>query len=207
MTRASRLAFGTVMIAGFAELVRTTAARAGDGPFYDLNQVPSGEWHAWQTIVGTWIVAALAAGVGAFSPDRGSRFRVASYVLPSVGVALLLPLTLHMPIVLYAKGVEAFDDWVLYSGFFVLLAHITFAALVGARAKAIVEGGEPMSVHSIYAITVAMSCVPGLIVFLPVVITTATGLPILPLLYLMERWANRARLEAAMPMAFARFTT
>jgi hypothetical protein len=166
-----------------------------------------GEWHAWVAICGTWSLATLAAALGVFVRDRGDRFRVASYVVPAVGAALLLPLTIHMPIVLYTKGVKAFDSWVMYSGIFVLIAHIAFAALVGARAKAIVEGREPMPVHSIYGITVAMSCVPGLIVFVPVVVTALTGIPLIPLLFLMERWGERARHEAGVPVAVARIAS
>ncbi|HUS27348.1 MAG TPA: hypothetical protein VMZ53_02535 [Kofleriaceae bacterium] len=194
-----------MMIVGIAALVRN----ALDGrDFERLLSPPSGRhWHAWQIIVGTWIAATAAGLLGMLVRDRGDRWRVVSYVVPAAAVALILPLTIHMPIVLYMGGTDAFDGWVQYAGLFVLLAHITFAAMVGARAKAIVEGREPTPVHSIYGITVAMACVPGLIVIIPVIVTAATGVPILPLLYLMERWGARARLEGEMPMAVARIAS
>lgn len=209
VTRASRLAFGAVMIGGVLVLAKNTYAFAHDERVFDASWVPrAGYWPAWQVIVGTWLAAIVAAIPGLLVRDRGDRWRTASYVVPAVGVALMLPLTIHMPVILKMQGARgfasSFDEWVEYSGIFVLLAHVTFAAMVGARARAIVEGREPAQVHTIYGVTVAMACVPGLIVVLPPLITAATGIPILPLLYLMERWGKRAREEALMPMAVAR---
>jgi len=207
VTRASRLAFGLVMIAGVVLLAQNTLADAHDQPgLARWLAPPHGQhtWHAWQVIVATWLGAIIAALPCLLLRDRGDRWRVASYVVPAVGIALLLPLTIHMPIVLKTSGAKAFDDWCIYSGIFALAAHIAFAAMVGARAKAIVEGREPMAVQTIYGVTVAMSCVPGLLVILPPMITSATGIPIVPLLFLMERWGKRARDEAALPLAVAR---
>ena len=168
MTRASRLGFGMVMIVGALILV-DNALGDGHPRFGHLYPPPRGQtqWHAWQLITGTWIVATMTAFVGLLIPDRGNRFRVASYVVPSMGVALM----------------------------------------AGARAKALVEGREPLSVHTLYGVTVAMSCVPGLLVVLPVIVTAMTGIPILPLLYLMDRWAVRARHEGELPVAVARIAS
>jgi hypothetical protein len=202
------LAFGVVMIVGALLLIDTSL---GDGHprFGSWYPPPPGQhhWHAWQLICGTWIVATMTALVGLLIPDRDDRFRVASYVVPSIGVALLLPLTIHMPIALGMSGVEAFDEWCLYSVIFAGAAHIAFALMAGARAKAIVEGREPLAVHTLYGVTVAMACVPGLLVVLPILIVAATGIPILPLLYLMERWGRRARFEGEMPTAVARIAS
>jgi hypothetical protein len=205
VTRASRLAFGFVLMVGTGVLVD---AVVGDGhPRVNWHEAFSFPLHAWQLICGTWLVAALAALAGKLIPDRGDRFRVASYVVPSMGVALLLPLTLHMPIALYVGDARSFDEWCMYSVFFVGAAHLAFALMAGARAKAIVEGREPLSVHTLYGVTVAMACVPGLLVVLPVLIVAATGIPILPLLYLMERWGRHARFEGEMPTAVARIAS
>jgi len=208
VTRASRLAFGVVMILGAVVLVDHSIGNGHPRFGYEVHQGAQ-YWHAWQIIVGTWIAATLAGLAGLLIPDRGGRFRVASYVVPSVGIALMLPLTIHL-LVAVAVGtdsVRAFDEWCLYSVIFAGAAHIAFAALAGARAKAIVEGREPMPVHALYAIVVAMSCVPGLLVVLPVIVTALTGIPILPLLYLMNRWAERARHEAELPVAVARIAS
>jgi hypothetical protein len=165
----------------------------------------SGErWHAWQIIVAAWLLAGVAALVGMLVPDRGDRHRVASYVVPSVGAALLMPLTIHMPFLLHSGGANEFDEWVQLSGIFVGIAHIVFAAMVGMRARAIVEGRTPVSVGTIYGVSVAMACVPGLVIFIPPVVTAVTGIPILPMLMAMERWGKRARLEAALPTAMIR---
>jgi hypothetical protein len=208
VTRASRLAFGLVMIGGAVVLVLNTSAFAHGERVFEASWVPErGWWHAWQVIVATWIAASVASLPGLLIRDRGDRWRTASYVVPAIGVALLLPLTIHMPIFLKVDGAKAFDDWVEYSGIFVAAAHITFAVMVGSRARAIVEGREPVQVHTIYGVTVAMACVPGLIVVLPPLICAATGIPILPLLYLMERWGKRAREQALMPMAVARIAS
>jgi len=204
VTRASRLAFGAVMIGGAFVLTKNTYAFAHNERVFDASWVPDrGYWHAWQVIVGTWAAAIVASVPGLLIRDRGDRFRIASYMVPAIGVALLLPLTIHMAFFV-KKEAAAFDDWVEYSGIFVALAHIAFAAMVGSRARAIVAGEDPIQVHTIYGVTVAMACVPGLIVVLPPLICAATGIPILPLLYLMERWGKRARDEALMPMAVAR---
>lgn len=200
MTRVSRLAFGFVMIAGAIVLVRNTLAYSNDH-----HAVANGTaWHAWQVIVGTWIAAAAASVVGLLVKDRGDHLRVASYVVPAAGVALLLPLTIHMPIALYLSDADGFDMWCVYSGIFVGVAHIAFALMVGARARALVERREPMAVGTIYGVAVAMACVPGLLVVLPPMITAATGVPIMPLLYAMERWTQRERENAALPVATLR---
>ena len=200
MTRASRLAFGVVMMVGAVVLVHNVLAFSRDH-----HAVGDGHaWHAWQVIVGTWLAASVAALPGLLLKDRGDHLRVASYVVPAAGIALLLPLTIHMPIALWLSDANGFDMWCVYSGIFVGVAHIAFALMVGLRARALVERREPIAVSTIYGVAIAMSCVPGLLVVLPPMITAATGTVILPLLYAMERWTQRERENAALPMATLR---
>jgi hypothetical protein len=200
MTRASRLAFGFVMIAGAIVLVHNVLAYS-----HDHQAVRDGTaWHAWQVIVGTWLAASVTALPGLLIKDRGDHLRVASYVVPAVGIALLLPLTLHMPIALYLSDAAGFDMWCVFSGIFVGVAHVVFAITAGLRARALVEGREPIAVSTIYGVAVAMSCVPGLLVVLPPLVTAATGVPIIPLLFAMERWTKREREAAMLPTAILR---
>lgn len=200
MTRVSRLAFGVVMMAGAVVLVHDVLAFNRDH-----HAVGDGHaWHAWQVIVATWLAATVAALPGLLVKDHGDRFRVASYVVPAAGIALLLPLTIHMPIALWLSDADGFDIWCVYSGIFVGVAHLAFAIMVGLRARALVERREPIAVSTIYGVAIAMACVPGLLVVLPPMITAATGVPILPLLYAMERWTQRERENAALPTATLR---
>jgi hypothetical protein len=116
----------------------------------------------------------------------------------------MLPLTLHL-VVASIGGYTArgFDDWCFWSVVFVSIAHVVFAILVGMRAAAIAGGQPPISVGSIYIATVTLAGVPGVILVVPLIITALTGIPLLPLLYGMERWGERATVPTAILKAAA----
>jgi len=186
--RTSRIAAGLVLAGGAIELARNAIHYSHDRH----DAIP-----AWHIIVGTWAVALAIGIVGSLIPDRGDRGRVASYVLPCFGAALMMPLTLHLVVFRAMRGIDGFDDWVLYSLIFVGIAHVVFAALVGARAVEIVEGRDPTTVSSIFVITLTASAVPGAIVVLPLPIVAATMVPMLPLLHAMKHFGKAPALPTA----------
>lgn len=202
MTRTSRIASGLVLITG-AVVLAAYAIRLhplGDGLYGEHNGSPS--WHTPHVIGATWAAAFIAAILGSFVPDRGEQRHVASYVLPSVGAALMLPLTLHLP---FAGAMHVtnngFDTWVELSLILVGVAHVVFAVMVGRRAAALAEGREPTSVRSIYLTTVLCGGIPGVIIVVPVVLVAMTVAFFVPLLYGMERWI---RPMSSVPVAIAR---
>lgn len=197
--RAGRVAFGAVMFAGIPALViHALAARRWD-------ELPPGSWRAWQIIVATWLFA-IAAGlvVRVVVPHLRLRreadaLRDAALWVPSVGVALLLPLTIHM--MWFTHDARGFEDWVRLSLGMVSHTHLCFAVLVYARARALSRGNEPTSIPRIYLLT----CVFALFPFVfPVLYVAVTGIPIVPLLLWMKRIARLDREHVDVPFAIAR---
>ena len=160
--------------------------------------------HCRRVILLAWVAALFVGFVGSLVRDRGDRHRVAGYVVPAVGMALMLPITLHLLVAMLIGYTErGFDDWCFWSVVFVSVAHIVFAILVGLRAAAIVQGRPPISVGTIYIATVTLAGVPGVLLVIPLVITSVTGLPLLPLLHGLERWVERATVPTAILKAAA----
>lgn len=194
MTRIARIGFGLVLISG-ALFLAQNAVRLERG---------TASMHCWRVIVLAWVAAIFVGFVGSIVPDRSDRHRVAGYVMPAVGIALVAPLTLHLLVAKLMDNAErGFDDWCFWSVVFVSVAHVAFAILVGLRAAAIVQGRPPISVGTIYIATVTLAGVPGVLLVIPLVITAITGIPLLPLLYGMERWGERATMPTAIVKAAA----
>ena len=106
--RAGRIAFGLVLLVGVASL----AAAAWSG-FFRVRS-PAG-FGAVRLVGLTWLVAILAGAVVRAIAAR-LRWRPAaetlfaeSVMVPTAGIALLLPITLHLPVVVLAAGAGAFD--------------------------------------------------------------------------------------------------
>src|SRR5258708_1386915 len=157
--RVGRIAFGVVVLAGVARLT-TVASRAS------LTSHATPRIDAASTIALTWLCA-LAAGAIArtiaarvrWSRDADSLF-APSVVVPTLGVALLLPITLHLPIALLATDAPSFDVWVMASLWITGLTHLVFAILCARRGYHLVAGKPAMSPRKIYVITLVTSCVP-----------------------------------------------
>lgn len=227
-----RLVFGVVLLAGVTWLVVALGAASfvRPGPHGLLVRFP-----ASQIIGVTWLGALVAGGAaraiagwfdGPRSPD--ARF-AASLVVPAAGMALLLPITLHLlPMAALGAGQYPFDVWAMGSLWITGLAHLVFAGLCALRAHDLAAGKRAISPSAIYFATVLTSCVP--VVFLadgrvrfvtdmaldvgsdallviPPILVAFTALPFLWLLRALQRVADRERAEIAdaqkLPLAIA----
>lgn len=199
--RKSRIAFGAVLIAGAITMVTSSRHQRGDAAL---------------VVIVSWLLA-IAAGwvVRAFAPEGpdSDRLGVAGLAVPIAGIALIGPLTLHMPFaLLLGSGTHTFDEWVIMSAGATGPAHLAFVAMSMQRASRLVHGKPARRPGSIYTITIIVSCVPFIVLFaIPPLLVAFTGLPFLPILDLMERIAERERDELAeaphdLPFAIARST-
>lgn len=183
--RAGRAAFGVVLIIGACVMVSRSIGR--------------GPTHSLEILGATWALALVAYAAGRVIGRYGSlayaqRFAHAGLVLPSIGLALVLPITLHVPFVLLLDAVTGLDSWVELSLRLTWPTHLALALLMAVRAVALVDGREPVGAWNIYAICVVVSCVPWVILFgLPPLLVAVTGLPMVGLMEALESIAERER--------------
>ncbi len=206
--RIARIAFGVVLLAGALALV--AAAASGS---WERGRPP--RLSAAQILGYTWFAATVAAGA-AYALAAALRLRLArdalfvpSLVVPAAGVALVLPITLHLLVALaIGSRSAAFDEWVEISLVVTGAAHLVFAALCMLRARRLAAGDATMTVAKLLGITVAAVCVPFMVLwFIPPVLVAITALPILPLLHGMRPLIDRERAEiAALPARLPRAT-
>lgn len=195
--RLGRIAFGLVLLVGVASLV--TAAWSGSpGP----RGAP--RLGASQLIGLTWLIAVLA---GALVRAIAARLRwrpapealfAESLMVPVAGIALLLPITLHLPVVLLVADASAFDFWVMASLWITGLAHAVFAGLSVLRARQLVAGKPAVMPRTIYVATLITSCVPFVLLWaIPPLLVAITALPFVPMLRAMAHLVDRERAEIA----------
>ena len=189
-----RIVFGTVLIAGALVLVlRLAHARHPE---------------AAEVLVTTWIVAILAWLVITPLVDIErplGRLLKASFVLPTIGVALVLPLSLHMLVVLSGFGLEEFDGWAQWSLWIAGTSHIALAILAACRAAQLVDHEVALTPEKIFTSVIVVSCLPFALLFvIPPIIVGMTGLAFLPLLKHMEVWIAREQMPE-LPRAVAHF--
>jgi len=195
--RAGRTAFGAVLLIGVAYL----ATGAWQGSF-SPHRAP--RLDAMRIIATTWI-AAIAAGLvvraiaGCLRRPWTSEPQFArSVVVPALGIALLLPITLHLPIVVLVADPSGFDTWVMASLWITGLAHLVFATLCGLRGYQLVAGKPAVTPRKIYVITLITSCLPFVVLWaVPPALVAITALPFVPMLHAMARLVDRERLELA----------
>lgn len=198
--RIGRIAFGGVLLIGVVRLIATACTSEIRGA---SNYTGTG-LDAARTIELTWLLAVLAGVVAwrvaarmRFAPDP-ERLFAESLMVPAVGIALLLPITLHMPVILVICDSAAFDVWVVASMWITGLAHAVFAVTSALRGKQLVTGEATWSPRKIYIATVLTSCVPFAVLYaIPPAIVAITALPFVPLLRAMEWIAVRERRELA----------
>ena len=173
--------------------------------------VVAGNGHqAMAILAATWGMAfasyALARWLsGAF--EIGERLLAASYVIPSIGMAFVLPLTIHAPVYLLLGGTRAgFDDWAELAMKITWATHIAFAILAAQRAHVLALGEDAPGPAMIFVGCVAVSCVPYVVLFgIPPIIVALTGLPIVGLMRWSERHIARERAHVLhFPTAIAR---
>lgn len=200
---AARIGFGVGLIGGAIALVAcvlsATFERRGDSLVAVLRT-------AWLAA----FVTGVAVRVGAqhlplLASERArTNLFVASYVVPAIGLALTLPLTLHA-LWWWIGDAHDFDDWAAIAMVLTGVSHLIFATLLALRAADVARGKpQPLSVPVVYVSTVVGGMLPFPI--LPSAIIAITGLPILPLLILMRPFADRERrrlLAPALPTAIA----
>jgi hypothetical protein len=203
--RAGRIAFGVILIAASIRIAHL--ALAGEGE------------QAARVLVAAWPVAFLVAGLArGLVPDRldgRDRLVLPALLIPAVGIALLLPLTLHLPFAIAlsllrgdSPGLDGFGTWIEMSAYLAGLAHLAFAAGVAVRALCLVRGRSAPAPRAIFLGTVLFAVVPGIFFFaLPPAIVALTGLPFLHLLAVMGDVAEDERRIAATipPRAIARW--
>jgi hypothetical protein len=203
----ARIAFGVALVIGAIALVRTAcfdgAAEYGLGEY--------GQGHAAaRVLTWTWIIA-LGYGAIVYAIARwrraerqGAELLRASLIAPAVGLALILPLTLHLLWFRFAgRDIADFDGWVGMSIVFTGLAHVAFAVMAARRASRLARGEKAMSPGMIYLLTIVFGMAPFPV--FPSVLIALTGLPILPLLFLMKDIADRERAAIPpLPRAIAR---
>jgi hypothetical protein len=187
--RVGRIAAGAVLITGAAWLVYLLAEVHRPRVAY--------------TIPAIWAAAAaiylLGAALGSRRTlDHSGELAVSALVVPAVGAALMLPLTLHLLVgVVISSTPRGFDEWAGLSVLFTGPTHLVLAALVARRARQLATGLPAISPAKIYGICVAVSCLPFAIFVLPPFLVGLTGLPLAALMSLMAPLAERDRRAAA----------
>ena len=192
---AGRIVFGVVLILGAATFVERLMRMEQPAAAKTLAIV----WLA--ACFAGWLFSQLAAVTKQHVETE--QIFTASYVLPAIGVALMLPLTLHIPVAL-AVGVDmhAFDDWARLSMFITGPAHVIFAILVARRAGQLAKGRPAISTARIFITTLVVSSIPfAVIMFIPPLVVGLTGVAILPLLQRMPAIIERERGTYELPTA------
>ncbi|HEY5935830.1 MAG TPA: hypothetical protein VIU61_14375 [Kofleriaceae bacterium] len=194
--RAGRIAFGAYLIAG-AALTLLSLAGAGPAP--------------WTVFVGSWAVAfamnhVVRKTVGP-REDKPDTWLLASLVVPGIGLALMLPLLVHLPIALLLGGFDGFDAWARMSVEVVGPTHVVLAILVTVRAVGLVRGWTSTpSPGVVYAACVAVSLAgSAALLFIPTIIVALTGLAVLPVLKHMGTlvWFERGSLDVPRAVALS----
>ena len=187
-----RVVFGVALVTGFVQFV-TKACAYDEGYSRGLFVI----WeHAGLALVAAIIVAPLVARW-----VSGDAWATSSIVLPTAGIALVLPLTLHLGVFLMF-GEKTMDEWCVAGLLGAGVAHVTFAILFAARTVSLVRSGQTaLSVGELFAITTMAGGVPYFIFGMGV--TALTGVFILPVISLAESLALRehAATAAGLPRA------
>ncbi|HSN29115.1 MAG TPA: hypothetical protein VLT45_22660 [Kofleriaceae bacterium] len=190
-SRFVRVVVGLVLVAGFAKIVVDAClGQRGVGP---------GLGFAWET-AGLAGLAAAIIGPLAVRHLADDAWPTASFVLPVAGLALLLPISLHGVVFwLRHETISSFDDWCGLSVIGAGVATLVFSALFAARALSLARTGRShVSVGEIFWLTTIASAFPFFI--LGMAMTAATGLFVLPAIYLIDRLALREHAATAIAL-------
>jgi|GEM_PF-2917286 len=205
--RAARVGFGATLIVGalaVADAALGTRARDGHAETAVLGLSTA----LWFAVV--W-GAALVVGLAAAAATRLRKHLPADTLLqtgaivPAIGLALMTPLTMQLPVVLAIGSADEFGEWVLLSLVITGAAHVTLALMSAWRARQLVRGVETFSVRAIYLTVIAVSAMPfAVLLLVPPLLVAITGGAYLPVLHWQGRVAAREhQLIATVPRARA----
>jgi hypothetical protein len=188
-----RIAFGVVLLVGLAWLL----VGATKLSFRCSQDTPL---DAAAILTLTWVAAFVVGGIAQLAARRTrldpATLLTRSLVIPTLGVALVLPITLHMPFALLIGGLDGFDFWVEVSVWITGLAHLVFAWMCAVRAYQLAAGRPAWSPRRIYVVTLIVSCVPFVVLWaVPPVLVAVTALPFIPMLRWLAAVAERERAE------------
>jgi hypothetical protein len=134
----------------------------------------------------------------------GDALLTASLVVPALGLAAVLPLSVHglWALATHDSG-RGFDNWIDLSIRAVGFAHVVFALLFAVHARQLASAERAgVTIGDIYGWTVLASAVPFGMWILPELLTAITGLPILIVLHVFDQIAARERIALpALPRA------
>ena len=190
--RSARVAFGGVLVAGSVAMF--------------VNLACGTPVHFATLIIAIWLCA-LGAGVVArlwsapLADDDPSRWAGLSLALPSAGIVMMGPLTLHLlavPAAMVSRTMavmDGFDTWAFWSLVLVGHVHVVCAILAARRGFKLADPTQQAhSVLVIYGVGLALSLVPGIILLaVPTVVVALTGALLLPALTAMDQIAKRER--------------
>lgn len=128
--RAERTVFGLVMIGGAIALVR--------GALGDHFDAAKSIGVTWVTAIGASITAWVAAHFVAHR-WRADALKYASLVAPTVGLALMAPLSVHLLVALATRNSDVFDSWVRMSLVIAGPAHLAFAITAAIRVVGVID--------------------------------------------------------------------
>lgn len=196
MFKTGRLMFGLVLMFGGVQLF----VRAWTGPAHGL--------HAAELLGTTWL-AALGLGLVAAVAARWWRRPIGlatSLAVPWIGLALVLPLSIHYVAGAATSGwsVDGFDEWASMSLHWMLPAHVTLAILMSLRMRELAAGTVPhphrgvLSLSAIYGVVCGVAAIPLLV---PAYYVALTGIPVIPLMRATDWIAAREHAGAALPEA------
>jgi hypothetical protein len=182
-----RIVFGTVMLVGAAIVVQRSVTMAHP--------------QVGKVIAATWLVAVFCGWsirhvsvIWTEGKPVDDIFTL-SYAVPTTGVALLMPLSLHL-VVASAIGETAagFDTWAKLGLIVAGTAHIAFAICTTSRAVALAQGRIATSTRQIFVYTLVVSAIPfGLLLMIPPLVVGLTGLVMLPVIDYMPTMIERER--------------
>lgn len=172
------------------------------GPAILLRGLDSERWNApaWFAIAWALALTAFLAGTIVGRHSATPRSFAASLIFPSVGLALTLPLTIHLVAAIQLGSSRGFDEWVWLSVRFAGLPHVVAAIMLGWRALQVSRGEEPVSPGVVYVVGVISGLVP---IVVPALIVAVTGLPLVALMKHQDTLAARDRDESSLPEARA----
>ncbi|MEJ7597095.1 MAG: hypothetical protein WKG01_04225 [Kofleriaceae bacterium] len=221
--RAGRIAFGTALIAGAGVLVHRVLTSEG---VLGARTRPEDLWttsfdqhpvHAWRILVGAWVVAWIAGGLAYSLVDRlrrtprdADRWLLASFVVPGVGIALTLPLLMHLPLAIGIGALtsdtgwcNSFDAWVWRSLLLTGVPHVAFAVLIAKRSHGLVTGrGFTPTPRQCVLGAMFVACIPGILLFgVPPILVGLTGMLIEPILARMPARIASERAILNIPQA------